>query len=1003
MSGLEIAGLAIGAPALVPLLIKVSLKGYGIFQNAQFAGRDIQRYQYELTVMCVALQGWERRLKDLGGDLGAILGAKSLRYKTTLDTLARIAGVFAEVDQLNEKYGITCESQDTLEQQSPLTPQSSKKRNRRSWLSKLGLGSPSATETKPIEALVLSTISAPSLSKDGRLSLYASRSDETSSSSPVPDHDKFRALQNFPEKVDLEVEVPGLDVHIAELERKASGYHKTLTNPQRYTWAVYNRSKLEALVTDLKYYTSCLEKLTEDRFKAVPLCQQPVEFDHFTVPFVPSHPLTLRFCGREDELANIETYLCPTTSFANGRHPRLILNLHGMGGIGKSQLARYYIEVSKRGYTAVLWVHGADSETVDTSARRILKELIAHYATKYSNQLNFGNNPETLFQNIATDLGIPGQIDSSGEPRGATAEKPWGCVRNWLAREDNLRWCLVFDSVDTEANIKELDDLIPPCTHGHVIITSRLRVPGSKILSIPGLDQDAAIKLLLGDGKGDETAAGKVANMLGHFPIALSQAAAYITHTELNLTQYLNRLEANRTQLLGTSYSKYPDGVFSCWKLSVEALMASNPHAIDLLRVCSFLSPDGVSEQLLHRGVGGIDWAQNKVARLDKAVDDLVTYSLMTRKPTTACNERSFWIHPLVRLWAKSSYSNAGSVTLGENEERLADIYAQGAREAICLVGLGLTNKNTVDDWKYERENVAHFNLCIHRYLLNPKQTVVTKVMRGQPLDIAIKQLRRHQTRWFDYKTAADIFKLRLQIIRETPDKDPTLELEILSDKTVFIRVCLQNTCSKADLEHLNHQLEEISQKLQLIQPIPYRHLLELDITRAAYQQKLGNEREALEIFQKCLDKASAGGASFRNRNIEGCVIGLLRRCVVLNLTSGNSGKAEELICQFFGMSAEGSEIPALETLLSDSPDSWTLLLMLFEIRWRKGDLPGGHAALEAATKLCEAQYVVGHRENFNLLGYLVKAYTRLGHEEKALEISKRIAERDAPLKLSDP
>ena len=107
-------------------------------------------------------------------------------------------------------------------------------------------------------------------------------------------------------------------------------------------------------------------------------------------------------------------------------------------------------------------------------------------------------------------------------------------------------------------------------------------------------------------------AAEKVADILGYLPLALSQAVAYVAKKALNFVQYLERLRKNLTQFVGKAYSKYTDGVFSCWTLSVQALMESNPHAIDLLRLCSFLSPDGVSEELLYRGVGAIEWAQNR-------------------------------------------------------------------------------------------------------------------------------------------------------------------------------------------------------------------------------------------------------------------------------------------------------------------------------------------------------------------------------------------------------
>jgi hypothetical protein len=62
---------------------------------------------------------------------------------------------------------------------------------------------------------------------------------------------------------------------------------------------------------------------------------------------------------------------------------------------------------------------------------------------------------------------------------------------------------------------------------------------------------------------------------------------------------------------MGGNFSKYDRGVFSCWLLSVRELLKAYPHAFDLLRLCSFLSPDGVSEDLLVRGIESLDWTQN--------------------------------------------------------------------------------------------------------------------------------------------------------------------------------------------------------------------------------------------------------------------------------------------------------------------------------------------------------------------------------------------------------
>ena len=96
--------------------------------------------------------------------------------------------------------------------------------------------------------------------------------------------------------------------------------------------------------------------------------------------------------------------------------------------------------------------------------------------------------------------------------------------------------------------------------------------------------------------------------MLGYLPLALSQAAAYVKKKSLNFVQYLGRLRESPTRVIGEKSSNYSEGVFSCWALSVQELIKSYPLAIDLLRLCSYLSPNGISEELIYRGSKGVEW-----------------------------------------------------------------------------------------------------------------------------------------------------------------------------------------------------------------------------------------------------------------------------------------------------------------------------------------------------------------------------------------------------------
>ena len=79
----------------------------------------------------------------------------------------------------------------------------------------------------------------------------------------------------------------------------------------------------------------------------------------------------------------------------------------------------------------------------------------------------------------------------------------------------------------------------------------------------------------------------------------------------IDLEEYLKRLCDDLGRFISKPYSQYAEGVFSCWKLSVQALQEFNPDAITLLRLCSFLSPEGVSKELLSRGWKAVDVQKN--------------------------------------------------------------------------------------------------------------------------------------------------------------------------------------------------------------------------------------------------------------------------------------------------------------------------------------------------------------------------------------------------------
>ncbi|KAF8245179.1 hypothetical protein K440DRAFT_663051 [Wilcoxina mikolae CBS 423.85] len=409
-----------------------------------------------------------------------------------------------------------------------------------------------------------------------------------------------------------------------------------------------------------------------------------------------------------------------------GHCRRRVIVLHGMGGIGKSQVALEYAyrKAEQNRYSTIFWIDATDHSTINASGRQIMETLISHYATNHS----IASSPD--FPRIATDLGIPDQIDNTGKLIEGSNKTAWQIVQSWMAREGNSTWCLIADGINGEDDAVTLLEALPKCGHGHIVITSRVRAPRcDRIIEIPAMDKESGLKLLF-DGKElealtekDRDAAESIVEKLGYLPLALSQAVAYMVSRALNFIEYLQRLCEDMSGFIGRAFPPYAEGVFSCWKLSVQALQESNPDTIPLLRLCSFLSPEGISKELLYRGLGSMHWL------------DCIKYALLKRKasPTGHGKSRSFWIHPLVQLWARESYDDDKKSIILAREPQLKDqLRKEGARKAICLVGIGLGVDNHGDrkssEWIFERENVAHLNLCyddyIPKYVMKDDDTV---------------------------------------------------------------------------------------------------------------------------------------------------------------------------------------------------------------------------------------------------------------------------------------
>lgn len=132
----------------------------------------------------------------------------------------------------------------------------------------------------------------------------------------------------------------------------------TLNNPNRETHEMC-RNILRRLLACCTFFGFIAERsfvYIAHRF-AIPL-------DLIAVPVIED------FLGRQDELDKLWQYLLPKRS-----QSRKVVILHGLGGIGKTQLAIRFARDHKHDFTAVFWLNGNDRSTLLHSLSSIFLRL----------------------------------------------------------------------------------------------------------------------------------------------------------------------------------------------------------------------------------------------------------------------------------------------------------------------------------------------------------------------------------------------------------------------------------------------------------------------------------------------------------------------------------------------------------------------------------------------------------------------------------------------------
>jgi len=294
--------------------------------------------------------------------------------------------------------------------------------------------------------------------------------------------------------------------------------------------------------------------------------------------------------------------------------------LYGLGGVGKTQLALEYAHRFMADYDLVWWVPSERPE--ETSG------ALAELARKMG--LRVGDNV--------------------AEAAEAALEE--------LRRETSPHWLLIFDNADDP---KQLEPYLPSGS-GHVLITSRNQAwsHAAEPLEVDVFTRDESVAHLLRHVPELELAdAQGLADALGHLPLAVEQASAWLEQTGMSARVYIDQLATQSTRILALNQPPdYPMPVVATWNLSFDRLKQRSPAAVRLLQILAFFSPGPISMDLLYsdemnESLLPFDEALSEKLMLGRVIRDISRFALV--KVDQGSN--SMQIHRLVQAVIRSQMS----------------------------------------------------------------------------------------------------------------------------------------------------------------------------------------------------------------------------------------------------------------------------------------------------------------------------------------------------------
>ena len=626
--------------------------------------------------------------------------------------------------------------------------------------------------------------------------------------------DDFNRVLN--QREDLQEDLNVLHDDVDMIQSKVLNFETNLASVQCAVQKVAiemntTETKISGLQKDFMDVKEVVDSLKENGFQA------ETGYDEDIFCTAPSRLPS--FTGRTTALSWLEKNLVPESSVQSGAKTSCCTKtICGLGGCGKTSLAVEFAWIYKRRFPdGVFWINGESDENINKSVTEIL---------------SLRNIPTSTNDSIDDVLNR---------------------FLTWLSRKERP-WLLVMDNVD------ELQDSTCPkgvkkickgpwqrtgksLKNGHILSTTRQNAKDARTFLMYSIDdflelsslsvEDGALFLMKRTGLKEESpdsGAFLLAKELGALPLALEQAAAYITACPMPLTftEYLEKYQTVKVRLLQqqpvtalSMEAQHRLSVNTTWEMNFEYVKQRSPAAATMMQIAAFLESENIPIDVINPGSPELEQKElRESARSKFDINDLLKllscYSLFSVDHQV----KVFGVHKLVQEVVRDSLTTKQRVETLVAATRLLCSALEVKTSGTCVNFFKHDTLPNLSELKEEERSLVIALILNVRKLNNHIQEEIDSSDLDDNLthflcsDDLFSLCRFTRSLILDnvffYRINNELCDFQLKICRIRDNQDPDSLLKLMVDAST----CKRNVSTRETFEEAKQQAQQSVRKL---------------------------------------------------------------------------------------------------------------------------------------------------------------------------------------------